>query len=169
MLAALIVRAGLVLALGWALVSTVAVPEARALDAREVEAVVTVLEKLASETGRSVFHDEDAAEEWFELDDESSRIIPAAGFSRETWKTAFDSTMTGFIASIPEAEFERMFGEFVDRIAEAGRLTAQQKQEAASILRAEMGWLDTFREQGARYEAVVGPFGGRLRRLTFGD
>lgn len=169
MLAALLVRAGLVLALVWALVCAIAVPEARALDARDVEAVVTVLEKLAAETGNSVFYDEAAAEEWFELDDGSSQIIPAAGFSRESWKTAFDRTITGFIASIPEAEFEQIFGEFIDKIAEAGKLTAQQKQEAASMLRAEMGQLDAVRKQGAPYEAVVDPFGKRLRRLAFGD
>ncbi|HWK67971.1 MAG TPA: hypothetical protein VNS34_23860 [Rhizobiaceae bacterium] len=139
---------------------------AMALDAREVQAVVTVLEKLASETGDTVYYDDEAAEQWFEIDDESSQLIPAAGFTRASWKEAFDQTMTGFIASIPDAEFEQMMEDFIDKIAEIARMTPEQKQTAAEGLRAERGKFDAIRNRGAKYKAVIIPYAERLRKIA---
>lgn len=161
----LFVRAAAVAAFACGLAATAA----HALEARQVEVVVTVLEQLASETGNTVFYDEDAAEEWFEADDESSRLIPAAGFTRSTWKEAFDQTMTGFLASIPQAELERMMEDFMNEIGEVGRMTPQQKQEATDALRAEMGRFETIRERGAQHRGVVAPYGPRLRRISLRD
>jgi len=163
MIASMVARTALVLVFAISL----AIPAAGALERREIEAVVGVLEKLTSETGNTVYYDEDAAEEWFETDEEMSELIPAAGFSRRSWKTAFDQTITGFIASVPEAEFDEMIEEFIDKVAEAGKLTPAQKREAAIALRAEMGRLDEVREQGAPYRDLVGPYGPRLRKLVF--
>jgi len=163
MIVSMIARTALVLVFAISL----AVPAAGALERREIEAVVGVLEKLTSETGNTVYYDEDAAEEWFETDEEMSELIPAAGFSRRSWKAAFDQTITGFIASVPEAEFDEMIEEFIDKVAEAGKLTPEQKREAAIALRAEMGRLDEVREQGAPYRDLVVPYGPRLRKLVF--
>lgn len=137
-----------------------------ALEMREAEAVVTILERLSSETGKTVFYDEDAAQEWFEVDDESSRLIPAAGFSEAGWKAAFDQTMTGFIASIPQAELERMMEEFADKLGELGRMTPEQKQAATEMLRAQMGNFDAIRAEGAQYSDTVAPYAARLKRLS---
>lgn len=159
----------------WGLLSALLLPvfilaqapaPAVALDAREAEKVVTVLEKLASKKGGSVYYDEDAAEEWYQIDAESSRLIPAAGFSQKGWKQAFDQTMTGFIASIPQAELEQTVAEFIDRISEAAKMTPQQKQEARAAFREEMGKFDAIRERGARYQDIVKPFGQRLREIS---
>ncbi|MFC3209247.1 hypothetical protein [Aquamicrobium soli] len=149
-----------------AFVLGLAVTDAAALDAREAGAVVTILEKLSAETGKTVFYDEEAAQEWFEIDDESSQLIPAAGFSDDTWKAAFDHTMMGFIASIPQAELEQMMEEFADKLGELGKMTPQQKQAAREMLRAEMGNFDAIREQGARYRSAVAPHAARLRLLS---
>ncbi|MGI6852560.1 hypothetical protein [Mesorhizobium sp. 1B3] len=137
-----------------------------ALDARDVQAVVTVLEKLASETGDTIYYDEEAAEEWFEIDDESSQLIPAAGFTRASWKEAFDQTMTGFIATIPNAEFEQMMEDFINKIAEMARMTPEQKQSAVDGLHAERGKFDAIRNRGAEYKAVVIPYAERLRKIA---
>lgn len=143
-----------------------AVTTAAALETREAEAVVTILERLSAETGKTVFYDEEAAQEWFEIDDESSQRIPAAGFTQDSWKEAFDQTMMGFIASIPQAELEQMMEEFADKIGELGKMTAEQKQAATEMLRAQMGNFDTIREQGARYRGAVTPYTERLKLLS---
>lgn len=139
---------------------------AAALNTRDAQAVVTVLEKLAAETGGSVYYDEDAAQEWFEIDDESSQLIPAAGFTQSSWKEAFDQTMTGFIATIPQVELEQMINVFMEKIGELGKMTPQQKQEAAEALHAEMGKFDAIREAGARYQDIVSPYAQRLRKIS---
>jgi len=161
---------GLCRSLAIAMISTAfmgfATVGAAGLDSSEVQAVVTILEELSSETGDTVFYDEEAADEWFLIDDESSKRIPAAGFTRRAWKEAFDQTMTGFIASIPRSELEEMMEEFVNRIGEITNMTPEQKQEAADALRADIGKLDAIRERGAPYQDVVSPYAQRLRKIA---
>lgn len=159
-------RISLTAAMLSALIYYFLVGTAGALDARDVQAIVTVLEKLASETGDTVYYDDEAAEEWFDIDDESSQLIPAAGFTRASWKEAFDQTMTGFIATIPNAEFEQMMEDFIDKIAEMARMTPEQKQEATDALRAERGHFDAIRERGAKYKDAVIPYAQRLRKIA---
>jgi hypothetical protein len=137
-----------------------------ALDSEEAGRVVTILEKLVTETGDNVFYDEEAAEEWFQIDDETSGLIPAAGFTRKTWKAAFDQTMTGFIASIPQAEMEQMMEEFMDRIGEVAKMTPEQKEEAMSLMRSEMGQLEAIRARGAEYQHFVSPYAPRLKKIA---
>lgn len=140
---------------------------ADALNAREAESVVTILEQLAADTEKTVFYDDDAASEWLEIDSESSRLIPAAGFSEDSWQRAFDETMTGFIASIPRAEMERMMREFAGKLGELGQMTPELKQEVAEMLQEQMSTIDAIREQGARYQTIVAPYVERLRVLSF--
>ena len=139
---------------------------AEALDAREAQAVVTVLERLVDETGGSVFYDEDAAQDWFEADDDSSRHIQAAGFSEDTWKTAFDQTMMGFIASVPKRELDEMMEKFADRIGELSDMSAEQKKAANEMLRTQKEKIEVVREQGAQYAVIVAPHAVRLKLLT---
>lgn len=156
-LAALLVTAGVALH---------ALPTS-ALDSQEAGQVVTILERLVTETGGSVYFDEEAAEEWFQIDDETSRLIPAAGFTRTAWKTAFDQTMTGFIASIPQAEMEQMMEDFMDKIGEVAKMTPQQQEEAMELVRAEKGKFDGIRARGAEYQDFVSSYTFRLRKITF--
>ncbi|WP_353186826.1 hypothetical protein [Bosea sp. (in: a-proteobacteria)] len=139
------------------------VAAAAALETREVEAVVTILERLSVETGRTVFYDERAAREWFEIDAESSRLIPAAGFGEASWKSAFDRTMTGFLAAIPQPELERMTRDFSDRL---GKMTPEHRQMATAMLREQVKHIDALREQGERYRPMVAPYAARLRLLS---
>jgi hypothetical protein len=144
----------------------VAAETAEALDAREAQAVVTVLERLVEETGGSVFYDEDAAQDWFEADDGSSRYIQAAGFSEDSWKTAFDQTMMGFIASIPRPEVEQMMESLAYRIGEISDMSAEQKQAANEMLRTQKEKMEVVRQQGAQYAVIVAPHAVRLKLLT---
>lgn len=144
-----------------------AATDAAALETREVEAVVTILERLAAETGKTVFFDEESAQEWFEIDDESSQpIIPAAGFTEPSWKDAFDQTMTGFIATISPDELEKMMEELADKLGEVAQMTPEEKQEVTEMLHAEMGKFDAIRERGAPYRSAVEPYAMRLRILS---
>ncbi|MEO9337798.1 hypothetical protein ABFT80_10185 [Mesorhizobium sp. SB112] len=161
---------------GWLLTSTLTVfmaasgflvTPAAALSVREAQAVVVVLEELTSETGDTVYYDEEAAEEWYQIDDETSQRIAAAGFTRETWKDAFDQTMLGFLASIPSSEFDQMFEEFVQKIDALVELTDEQKQEATNAWRDQTNSFEQFRKRGAKYAAVVSPYESRLRKLAF--
>lgn len=139
---------------------------AAALDNEEAGHVVAILEKLVTETGSTVYYDEEAAEEWFQIDDESSRLIPAAGFSRTAWKTAFDQTMTGFIAAIPQSELEQMMEDFINQFGEVAKMTPQQKEEAANLLGAQMGQFDEIRARGSPYRDVVRPYAQRLKKIA---
>lgn len=140
---------------------------AAALDAREAGQVVTILEKLVAETGSTVYYDEEAAEEWFQIDDETTGLIAAAGFTRASWKTAFDQTMTGFIASIPEAELKKLMEDFINQFGEATKMTPEQRAEAARLMDADMGKFDGIRAKGAKYKAYVTPYSPRLRKISF--
>lgn len=146
--------------------ATYALPAA-ALDSREAGQVVTILEKLVTETGSTVYYDAEAAEEWFQIDDEATGLIAAAGFTRQSWKTAFDQTMTGFIASIPPSELEQLMADFINQFGEAAKMTPEQKAQAASLMGAEMGHFDGIRARGAKYQEFVSPYTPRLRRITF--
>lgn len=139
---------------------------AMALSSTEAGTVVAVLEQLAAETGETVFYDEEAADEWFDMDAESSQHIAGAGFTRQSWKLAFDATMTGFIASIPEREFDQITEDFVTKIGEIAQMTESQKQEAMDALRAEFGKLHEVRNAGVAHISAVGPHMQRLRRVV---
>lgn len=157
----LLFKAAIAAAFAIGLVSTNAV----ALEKREVEAVVTILEQLSADTGQTVFYDEEAAQEWFEIDEESSQLIAAAGFTDTSWKNAFDQTMAGFIASMPSADRDEMEEKYAGKLNEA-KMTPEQKQAAMEMLRAQLDKINAIRTRGAQYRGVVGPYAARLKLLS---
>lgn len=140
---------------------------AAALDVREAGQVVMILEMLVAETGSTVFYDDEAADDWFQTDEGSSGLIPAAGFTRASWKTAFDQTMTGFIASIPQSELEQLMEGFINQFGEVTKMTPEQKAETARLMGAEMGKFDSIRAKGSKYKTYVTPYAPRLRKISF--
>ncbi|KRE07144.1 hypothetical protein ASE63_23140 [Bosea sp. Root381] len=152
----------LVAALAFAFVPT----GAAALDMRKAGTVVTILERLSVESGKTVYFDEEAAAEWFEIDEEASRLIPASGFTRTSWKDAFDQTMAGFIAAIPPVELETMIDEFATRLGEAAKMTTAQKQAAREMLRAHAQALDNVRKRGEQYRDAMLPYVARMKKLS---
>ncbi|MDQ0509610.1 hypothetical protein [Ancylobacter amanitiformis] len=147
------------------LAGMVALP-ALALDTRQAERVVAVLEELHEETGDTVYFDEQAALEWYERDERSSRHIAAAGFDRQSWKEAFDETLTGFLAAVPQADIDRMFAAFEDHLAATPQLTAREKRQAASIWEAQRSKLRSIRADGAQHATLVAPYVGRLKQIA---
>lgn len=74
--------------------------------------------------------------------------------------------MTGFIASIPQAEMEQMMEDFMDKIGEVAKMTPQQMEEAMALLRAEKTNFNGIRARGAEYRELVSPYIPRLRNIT---
>lgn len=138
---------------------------AMALDPREAEAVVAILETLAYERGESVYMD--AAEDWFEFDRNGFGLITGAGFSLQSWTQAYDETLLGFAGGIAQAEIDAQIAQAEAGVA-ASPLSAEQK---AVILADFMTQMDEVREatmQGQQYASVVAPVRGRLQVLMEG-
>jgi hypothetical protein len=141
-------------------------PPAAALESAEAEAVVTILEALSPERGEQVYYDEEAAGDWFDFDAETDARIPAAGFSRESWRTAYDETLTGLMATIPDAEFEAMYAASETRINASPALDESQKRQLVAEWREELGKARALRASGVQFREVVRPIASRLRRLS---
>src|SRR5690606_11582531 len=88
-----------------------------ALESREAAIVADVLETLASERGEPVYYDEEAADDWYEFDADGDGLIPAAGFTRESWQVAYEQTLKGLVALTPQSEFDAMFGNVEEKVA----------------------------------------------------
>ncbi|MDW6022633.1 hypothetical protein SAZ10_12795 [Mesorhizobium sp. BAC0120] len=141
-------------------------PPTAALENAEVEAVVTILEALSPERGEQVYYDEDAAGDWFDFDAETDARIPAAGFSRESWQRAYDETLKGLMATIPDAEFDAIFAGSESRINASPALDETQKRQMIEDWREELGKARALRASGSQFREVVSPFASRLQRLS---
>lgn len=137
-----------------------------ALTAREAETVVTILEKLKADNVQ-IAYDSDSADEWFEHDADGQNLITKAGFNQKTWKTAADETMTGFFASIPEAEIKTIFDGLRKRLEAASGMTAEQKTAMREMIDEQYQQINSLRTQGKPFAAIVTPFVPRLRKLAF--
>lgn len=136
-----------------------------ALESREAAIVADVLETLASERGEPVYYDEEAADDWYEFDADGDGLIPAAGFTRESWQVAYEQTLKGLIALTPQSEFDAMFGNVEEKVAALQGLTAEQKRELAGDFMAEAERVQAYRAEGAAFAEAVRPVAGRLRAL----
>jgi hypothetical protein len=145
-------------------VSPFSATPASALTAKEADAVVSILEKLKADDVQ-IAYDAEAADDLFEQDDEDKKLITKAGFTQKSWKTALDSTMKGFFASIPEAEISNIFDDLRKRM-DASQMTAQQKQMVTEMWSEERNKMAALRAQGAPFAATVSPLAPRLRKLT---
>lgn len=137
-----------------------------ALTAREVETVVSILEKLKADDVQ-IAYDAEAADDLFEQDADDKKLITKSGFNQKTWKTAIDETMKGFFASIPEAEITSIFDDLRKRLDASSDMTAEQKKAMREWWDEQRKEMASLREQGKPYAATVTPFAARLRKLTF--
>lgn len=136
-----------------------------ALESRQAAIVADVLETLAAERGEPVYFDDEAADDWHEFDADGYGLIPAAGFTRESWQVAYEQTMKGLMALMPQSEFDAMFGNVEEKVAALQGLTAEQKRELADDFMAEAERVKAYRAEGAPFAEAVRPVAGRLRAL----
>jgi len=150
--------AALVLLLGLA-------PPVLALTPAEAEVVVGIVEQLAEEMGEGMAVD--AANIFYDYDSLGASLIPAAGFDRQGWRVAYEAVATGYMATIPEAEFNAVFAEPLARLEGSG-LPEDQK----ALLRAHVDGLVAQARQarlsGMVHADVVRPLEHRLDALFYG-
>jgi hypothetical protein len=144
--------------------ATALTTQASALTDQEAATVVTLIERLQPELG-PIAYDEEEAEIWFARDAVRERLIVKAGFTRQSWRAAFDATMRGYIATIPQARIDALFKQMRQRLEQAPRMTAEQRATAVEFVAAERERLDAIRTAGRPDAEVVRPFSARLSRL----
>lgn len=139
---------------------------ALAFSSREAGLVVEVLEELAGARGESVYYDEEAADDWYEFDSEESGLIPAAGFSRPSWREAYERTLKGLIALVPEDEFEEISRGLTEKIGRIDGLSDSQRAEIVAEMKQAAERLAGVRAEGAAYAEAVKPYEQRMRDLA---
>lgn len=142
-------------------------PPAMALTADEVGAVTRLLGELEPEFGK-IAYDETVAEEWFEQDQDNEGRIAKAGFTRESWKEALDATFMGYLATIPQSEFDAEMARIETRLETSTTMNAEQKSAMREIMNEQFASIRALRDGGADYVDTVRPYSDHLHAV-FGD
>jgi hypothetical protein len=158
-------KIGFVRAAALALLLGAASP-ALALTTAEAEAVVNVVEQLAVETGEGMVMD--AADIFYDYDSLGASLIPAAGFDRESWMIAYEAVARGYMATIPEAEFNAVFDEPLAHLAASG-LPADQMIMMREHVDGLIAEAQQARLLGMKHADVVRPLEDRLYVLFYGE
>ena len=162
-------RTAAAVALGFVLLAALSVSKfdkvALALTSLEAATVVDLIEKLKTEFGDFAY-DDDEANEWFEKDAESQKLISKAGFNQKSWKTAVDETMKGFFATLPEAEIKKVLDGARQRTENAKDLKAEQKKALLELIEEQTKEILALREGGKPFATVVAPLAPRIRKFT---
>lgn len=137
-----------------------------ALTSEEVEAVLGVVEQLAQEMGEGMVAD--AAGIFYDYDSLGASLIPAAVFSRDRWVIAYDAVTAGYMATIPEDEFNAVFEEPLATL-EASELPEEQKAMLREHVAGLIAEAQAVRQSGMQYADVVRPYEDRLYPLFYGE
>ena len=135
-----------------------------ALDANRVGTVVTIMEKISEESGEDIYYG--AGDAFLELD--YNGYIAAAGFGEADWITTFDEVVTGYMATIPQDEFDALFRDVVAML-EASSLSDEQKAELRQDMVLHIAEAQRARESGMVHAQAVLPFADRLYPMFFGE
>lgn len=134
------------------------------LDLRTADTVVTLMETIIDESGEEVYHG--GGDVFFEAD--YNGHITAAGFSQATWSVVFDEVVTGYMATIPQDEFDAIFREAVAAL-EASALTDEQKAEGRKDMVLVIAEAQQARESGMPHAQAVLPLADRLYPMFYGE
>lgn len=137
---------------------------AAALDTNTAAAVVTIMEQISDGRGEGVYYG--GGDAFFDLDD--AGLIAAAGFGRSDWSAAFDEVVTGYMATIPQDEFDAMFREIIDML-DASAVDDTQKAELRQDIVVHIAEAQRARESGMQHAQAVLPFADRLYPMFFGE
>jgi len=139
---------------------------ALALGSGDVAVVVEVLERLVPERGEAVYYDEEAAADWYEFDQDGPQLLAAGDFTLEAWCEAYDNTLKGLIALLPEAEYGAIHAGIDEKVSAIPGLDDERRSEIIAEWHQHVARFDALRQEGRAYASVVQPFALRLRRLT---
>lgn len=134
---------------------------AKSLSPDDVEKVTLLMVSLAPELGPFAW-DEEEADRIFEEDSNWNGEIAAAGFSRQAWKNALDTTFRGYLATIPTDVFSNRLTEAIKGFDDAPHLSAEQKTELRSLIEEKIAEIQLLRAEGARYADLVRPHAAKL-------
>ncbi len=137
---------------------------ANGLTRNEVEKVTVLLVGLAPELGPFAW-DEEEADRWFDEDANWNGQIAAAGFTREGWKSALDTTFRGFLATIPEDIFSARLTAVFDGLEAMSHLSAEQRAEVRALAEEKIAEIRLLRAEGATFADVVRPYAARLDKV----
>jgi hypothetical protein len=137
-----------------------------ALSPAEAEKVIVLVEQLEPEHGQ-IAYDEDEADQWFEGDTEGR--IEKAGFTRESWKAAFDATLQGYLALLPQSEIDAKLGAVKASLDGASGLSADQKAAVQALYHEQVAAIRTYRLNGQKHMNIVRPLATRLAPLIMPD
>lgn len=140
------------------------VTHAAALTATDATKVVALIEALEPELG-PLAYDEETAEEWFARDEVRDRLIVKAGFTRQSWRDAFDATLCGYLANLPKGPIDARFAQMRKRLAHAPRMTPEQRATAIAFVDEHEQRLAQLRAAGRPNAGIVHPLMPRLDRL----
>lgn len=154
--------------LRWGVVAIMAglASPALALTANEAKAVVEIVELMAEETGEGMAID--MGDIFFDYDAMEANRIPAAGFDRESWITAYEAVATGYMATLSDQAFNAVFEEPMAQM-EASALPEDQKKMLREHMERLMAEVQEKREAGRVHADVVRPLQDRLHVLFFRD
>lgn len=138
---------------------------ALALDGQQAEAVVSVMEVLTLEMGEGM--SADAADIFYDYDSLGTSLIPDAGFDRAGWIEAYNAVTAGYMATIPQDEFDAIFAEPLAML-EASELPEDQKAAMREHVSGLVAEAQAERESGMAYVDIVRPLEDRLYPLFFG-
>lgn len=137
-----------------------------AFDTREAETVVGIMERYVQDSGEAIYHG--GAGELYEYDADNTGLIEAAGFDFDSWTTAHDAVMTGYMASLPQAAFDAILDAPLAQLASSTSLTDEQKAVIREDLEPELAAAREARASGQGYAAAVQPLMPRLEALVAG-
>jgi len=139
-------------------------PQALALTSHDASAVVNLIESLQPQFGQFAY-DEEIAADWFERDAADKGLIAAAGFTAESWEVALGETVRGFLATIPIAELDPIFGRMKKAISDMEELSDTQKGETISAIDEQIDGLMVLRAEGRPFVDIVRPLTPKIRGL----
>jgi len=149
--------AGMSIALGLA-------SPARSLTADEAEKVSILLVELSAELGDFAY-DEEEADRIFDEDEAMNGRIAAAGFTRDSWRTALDATFRGYLATIPNDRFSERLSVPMERLDSTLTLSDEQKAEIRASMEEKITEIQLLRAEGADHAEAVRPHAAALEAV----
>jgi hypothetical protein len=138
---------------------------ALALDGRQAEVVVSLMEQLAEASGEPIYLG--GSGEMLAYDEVGDGLIAAAGFDAAGWDSAYDAVIAGYMAGMPDEGFEAMFRAPLARLEASTTLSAEQKAAIRAELEPQIVEVRAAREAGRAHMAAVLPLAERVRVLLF--
>lgn len=137
---------------------------ANGLTRAEADGVAALLVDLGSDFGPFAYDDEEA-DRIFDEDEAYQNRIAGAGFSRESWRKAFNEMFRGYLATIPNDVFSAKLTEALAAIDSLPQLTEEQKAEVRPMFEEKIAEIQLLRAEGAAHVGMARPHAAILETV----